>query len=454
MNNKLIELLLTLSKKNIVELLEFSKIALSGLKEDEKNLFEKLIQQFKKEKTKFDDIAFFTKNPLKKTNANTIRNRFLKVINLYIHTASFDINNAFQSDYLAQWYSKNNIDKNYRTYLTKKSNYLKKAPYDNLKNFYLFKQAENEIAIHRNKRKRNNTIKEMGKHLDIFYVENKLRILSENVNRQKIIYTDKEENAILDILLKEDVIIDNLGVKIYKNVYKLLTEKDDDDDKKYFNSLKELLSTSSDKNLAKDYQKAIYIYLLNHCSTSVSEGYFDYATQYIDIIEILADKKILFEKNILSKSKFKNTTTSAIIAERYTWLEKFLTTYKDNLLDTEKDDVYNYCCALLKFHLGKYKEALSLIDETKFKDIYFKLSMYKLRLKILDAIKDFDKFSASINSLKMFIYRNKDLPKKAIEQSKLFCKVVENIVLDEKKININELKGKLAAMDYFWILNR
>jgi len=142
--------------------------------------------------------------------------------------------------------------------------------------------------------------------------------------------------------------------------------------------------------------------------------------------------------------------------------EKFLEEYKEFLPIEVREDVYLYNKANLLFYQKKHGAVLDTLRNSKFKDIFYKLSSKRLQIKVFYSLleKDesyFDILQNTLNAFKKYIYTNNEVTENYKEGNKNFLKLTYKLLeLDKKQQDkiidfFFELDNTSQIAEYDWL---
>ncbi len=195
-----------------------------------------------------------------------------------------------------------------------------------------------------------------------------------------------------------------------------------------------------DKNIEKiSTSEAIMLYNLakNYCILKCNAGERQYYEELLDLYSMGVESGLLYAKNHLKSGDFKNIVTLGTRLGKFDWVGDFIETNKGKLEEGINSDVFSYCTAYLYFCKHEYDKAKIVLRESKFKDIFFKVDVRKLLLKIAYEEEEIAVRDDLINALRRFISSKKGLiSEHHIEANRNFLNILSDLCKIDEKINI------------------
>ncbi|MGK0366767.1 MAG: hypothetical protein ACI85O_003843 [Saprospiraceae bacterium] len=153
------------------------------------------------------------------------------------------------------------------------------------------------------------------------------------------------------------------------------------------------------EHLNLEDQQAIYKYLLNYILKALNSGAPQFIRLQLDLYKAGLSNNLLIWKNRITINSFLNVLVVALTCKAFDWANLFIATYKDYLNPNDHDEVMKITNALICFHQGQAKQALSIIGGAKFKLPTLELFSLLLEIKSMFEIYLQDQsYHATINS--------------------------------------------------------
>jgi hypothetical protein len=368
----------------------------------------------------FEKEKIFTKlAPNKKYDDAVMRqwiHNLLKIIKLYLVEKEMENQKTDFQLLLSKAFKRRGFDDSFEKEIENMAVLNTEQPFRN-GDFY-FKNYQMQYAklehITLSRRKGEMPVKQLMDNLNTFYIIELLRYccaahyykttfhvpLLENV----LSWVEKEYNLNENIAHLTPYGGEEIAVVIYYHSYmSLKTNKVE-----HFDALKHLLHNNW-KYFSENEGREIYLVAINFCIRRINANESQYLDEYFDLMQSGLENKRLFENGILSKFTYKNIVTAAIKLEKWVWVHTFIEEYKSFLHPKDRDMSYNFNLAVYYFRTGKFKDAMPLLQQVDFGDIYTNLDARSMLLRIYYDTEEFEALSSLLDSFQTFINRVKDI---------------------------------------------
>lgn len=300
-----------------------------------------------------------------------------------------------------------------------------------------------------------------SKSLAIYYFVNVIRKYIYLISEAKIIKIDYSASFLDDIkeLIKKYKYDEIPLVSLYLN---LLEMSRNEDDEKYFYSVKKLLKENLglfNRNTAYE----VYMALQNHCSLKTYKGDIKFYDELFDIYNEMLSNKVIFSSKTghISLVNFKNFAIVGVNLKNYQWVESFINSNRKKLAPAERENGYNYCMGILSFEKGDFNKALEYAGKTKYEDIFYKMEIRVLTIKIYYELALFDELSYVTDGFRHFLAGNKPIPAYLKEANRNFIRMIEQLKKVKLKNDLQaaeELRKKISdaqfIMSRIWLLKK
>lgn len=257
-------------------------------------------------------------------------------------------------------------------------------------------------------RKRNisRTLTDSLEFLDIHFLATKLKTTCELINRQKIIRTeysvammeeiesflDQSKNAYLEIPV----------VAIYYQIYRMLRYTEEA-------NYRQLLHLLDKHNGAFSPKEAysMYAYAQNFCIRQINTGNPAFLEELFQIYQRLLDAQLLLQAGILPHEHYKNITTVGLRLRHFEWVADFLEQFKGKLDPAVRENAYTYNLAVYYMEKGAFKQAMRLLQQVTFTDVYYDLSARAILLRVYYELEEDDALGYLVHAFNAFLKRNK-----------------------------------------------
>lgn len=375
-----------------------------------------------------------------------LQSRLLKVVELFIyydieakHLPAVEIS-------LMRFYNRNKLTSHFKNAYVQVQKKQDDFIYRNADYYYRQFLIEHEYDLFKSIKLENSTGEmnhsQRSKMLDIFYLSKKLNVLCLMYNRERISnieYPMFFKDEILAILPKSDYAKLPVIALLHQA---LLLLKDVENSEHYFR-LKNLLSENG-KLLNKMEQRTLYTYLEN-TARNIFENRNEYYNELFKLYDAQLQNEVLYIEGFLLPAVFKNIVVVALKLNQVDWVADFLDKNQHKIPPEYEDseDVHSYCLAQLCFKQNKFDDVLELLNKMAFNDIYTKMDIRRLYLRVYYERKNDITFEGMVNSFRKFLNKNQfNISPVHIEANRSFINISNKIynVLkkDQEKLNIIE----------------
>ena len=126
-----------------------------------------------------------------------------------------------------------------------------------------------------------------------------------------------------------------------------------------------------------------------------------------EIYKMVLDNKAIYNGRFLSQWDFKNIVVVGIRAGENEWVASFIKERIQDLAVAEQQNALTYNSAYLAFSNGDYHQALRLLQNVEFTDLYYQLDMRSVILKCYYEMQDADALNYHLSAFRLFLSRNK-----------------------------------------------
>jgi len=244
-----------------------------------------------------------------------------------------------------------------------------------------------------------------AKQLDTFYVATKLKMLCELINSQNVRSGEFQFlfQELIGSMASDGAFQGNPSIAIYSNILKTLTQPNEIS---HFESLQELLVTY-EGYFEREELRDMYKYLMNFCIKKINLGEAQFLNRLFEIYKIVLENKAIYNGRFLSQWDFKNIVVVGIRAGENKWVESFINERIQDLAAVEQQNALTYNSAYLAFSNGNYHQALRLLQNVEFTDLYYQLDIRSVILKCYYEMQDTDALNYHLSAFRLFLSRNK-----------------------------------------------
>lgn len=232
------------------------------------------------------------------------------------------------------------------------------------------------------------------------------------------------------------------AIQIYYLLYLLSNQPDDVNFRKLYD-LVFTHETAFKENELKD----IFLLSINYCIKQLNTGKQEYAKDAFTLYLHALEKKYLLENGELSRFTFKNIAFIGIKRlGAYKETELFIKQYNQYINQDFRENAILFTKAALYYAQKQYAESILILQQTEFKDVLWNADAKILMIKMLFEQKEFETISFHLKSLKMYLYRQKNIGYfKSIYQKTISFFEIMYKNIGSGKTQKNSLKKLIAA---------
>jgi hypothetical protein len=347
----------------------------------------------------------------------------------------------YEIDLLKQ-YQKRKLDNLYLLQLKTVNTIIEADEFEN-KEFYrrkfLLASIENEHFTGKQVRELDQNIQIKLDNLDYYYFSLKLQESCEMLNRQRLLNQSYQFHLFDDI---EKIIekysgsyLNHPTIICYYEIYKLLLTNDD---KTQFDACVNMLKNHI-HHFSNEELKIMFDFPQNYCIAHTNKGNETYLEPLFDLQNYLISKAFYQTGGFISSASYVNIVSIALKLKKYEWSDTFIENYKEKISPLQRDNAYNMCKANLYYTTSDFDNTLALLHQIEFTDVYYAYFAKVIQLKTYYALKEYETLSYFVNSFKLYLKRNQQLPsnfKKGADVLLVFFKRI--LALAEKEGNISK----------------
>ncbi len=274
---------------------------------------------------------------------------------------------------------------------------------------YLLAKEKDLAFLNLDRHDKDEALHEKDQHLDHFYLASKLKTGCELLNRANIVSLESD-NPILPYIM--DYVEQNMAtiqkipaITIYFQIARTLLEPGEN---AHFNHLKDLLKKHA-ATFSSNEAKAMYGYAQNYCIKAANEGRVEFLNELFELYKAMLQESFFQQQNAISQWEYKNIVTVATRLKEFEWSEHFIRKFRYFMKPSEAENAYRYNLANLNYSRKLYEEALELLRDVEFTDIYYKLGSRSLLLKIFYEMDETESLFSLLESFKIFVKRSKQI---------------------------------------------
>lgn len=263
------------------------------------------------------------------------------------------------------------------------------------------------------------------------------------INENFEVFADKEAENYKDLAF----------FNFYYNAFKLSKTEDE----KYFYELKKLLNPDSGSLTTREI-KDIFSILTNYCYNMMNKGVLKFRKeQFLIQKEQITEGIYKAEFKSLSHIKYMNVVVTGIDAGEIGWVEDFMEKYKHELDESNRENTYDFCRALMYYHKKDFGSALQWAAKVKTDDQSYKHQLKSLYLKVYFDMNDVESFYSHVDSYRHFLLNQKSIPedtRNVIGNYLNFTKKLFDIKISQQETGFELAKLKEKILETAHMINK
>ncbi|MCC6459271.1 MAG: hypothetical protein IT260_02295 [Saprospiraceae bacterium] len=191
-------------------------------------------------------------------------------------------------------------------------------------------------------------------------------------------------------------------------LYQSFLTLSDADNPEHFLELKKLLPRVTTLFPTAE-SRDIYMAAINFCIRRQNKGERLYAREAFDLYRTALQAGILLENGILPKYTFNNINALAHLVGEADWARAFLDQHHMALLPAERENIYRYNLAIYHFRRSDYGQALELLREVTFTEVFINLDVRRMLLRSYFELGEWTALASLLDSFRAYLDRQKGL---------------------------------------------
>jgi hypothetical protein len=241
-------------------------------------------------------------------------------------------------------------------------------------------QLQNNFIENQNQRTTNKNLQQIFSSIDVFYFIQKLKFYAAALHYGSFLSEQNETALIHEIIAETEKpqykTIAHL--QAYRTIVLTFLEHENDT---HFTQLASIIQHESPQFSHHELQ-SLLSFAINHCIRKINLGKPDFLRALFALYQYALNKKLLLdEKKQLSQWEYKNIVTTALRVKEFKWTEKFLTTFKNTLQPSERDNAFTFNLARYYFATKHYDKVLTMLQQVEYSDIFYQLDSKTTLLK-------------------------------------------------------------------------
>ncbi len=292
--------------------------------------------------------------------------------------------------------------------------------------------------------------------LDRFYLTAKLRVACSALF-YKSVHDSNYEFPLLDNIMSiasQERFLRIPSISIYYHFIKMMQGGDE----KVVERLDDGLFTQKNNFSDAEFEEAFKM-ILNYYIRKINQNNLEFVPKVLDYYKKGLELKLLFEDGYLSKVSFSNITAMALQVGDTEWVADFIESYKPFLRKDIRKETYSLNKARLEHKRKNYGQALELLADVNYSDLFYAVTARILQIKIYWETSERELLDHHLHSLKFFLKRKKVVGYhyRMWSDSIAFIRKLDNLnPYDKEKIEQfkQEVREKDVLMERAWLLEQ
>lgn len=268
---------------------------------------------------------------------------------------------------------------------------------------------------------------------DTYYISEKLKYSCDMLSRMNVMNREFALDFLPELLAylrsNWDKYRDIAPIEMYYNVLMTLLESDQE---AHYKKLKVLLVQHQDR-FGKEEAQLLYDYAQNYCIKKINQGKSSYLKEIFTLYQQLIETGLILKNDLLSEWDYKNIVTVGCRLGAFEWTEHFIKTFKEHLNATSRENAYTYNLASFYYSTNQYNEALLLLQQLEFTDVYYHLGAKFIQCKIYYELEETEALLSLLDSFRIYVLRNKNMAKKQQQAPLNFIRFTKKLTLLRNK---------------------
>lgn len=224
------------------------------------------------------------------------------------------------------------------------------------------------------------------------------------------------------------------AVAVYYYAYRMLESPDAAEPFERFKALLE----EHGQRFTREEMRGLYLMAINGCIRRMNAGQRTYIREAFDLYKIALERDFLTENGILSGFTYKNILRVGVALGEHQWAEQFLEQHRTALHPRERDNLYRYNLAYLRFQQHDYARAMPLLQQVELDDPLNNLDARRMLLRSYFELGEWEALESLLQSFSAYLRRQKNLGYHRTTNENL-------IVFTKKLLELNRADPKAVA---------
>lgn len=320
-------------------------------------------------------------------------------------------------------------------------------------------QLHQEKLEHTARRERSGklNLQPLPDELTAFYVSEMLRHACSALMHQAVAgqaYRIDLLNVILETA-GQGAMLQIPAVAVYYYAYQMLQSPEATEP---FEHLKGLLGKHENR-FEPEEMRGLYLMAINGCIRRMNAGRRSFIREAFDLYQAAIRRDFLRENGVLSGFTYKNIIRVGVALGEHSWTERFLEQHRGELHPRERDNLYRYNLAYLRFQQHDYAGAMPLLQQVDLEDPLNNLDARRMLLRSYYELGEWQALDSLLQSFTAYLRRQKNLGYHRITNENLIIftkKLLETNRSDTKSVAAlrSEIEATPDVAERAWLLER
>ncbi len=188
--------------------------------------------------------------------------------------------------------------------------------------------------------------------------------------------------------------------------------------------------------------------LETYCTQKINSGNKKFLKEFFHVFETEIQNGFykFSEFSPVTFMKFRNTYLTALRLKKFEWVEKFIDNFKNDLIESDRDNILEMAYAQINFEKKNFEKAIVHLQNVKTDQFFLKVDVKNISLMAYYELNYTEPVISLIDSYKHFLTDNKFLTDEYKENNLRFINALHTLtILREKneKNKISELGDRI-----------
>lgn len=215
--------------------------------------------------------------------------------------------------------------------------------------------------------------------------------------------TGELDNEIKELLAIPEQVRSHPLINLYHQILTMMIFQEKPEHYHQFrSSLNELSGFEADR-------KTLFQYAQNYCIQRANRGETSYLQELFELYREMLKEGMLYEQNELSLSDIKNIVSLGVRLKEFNWTRQFLLDEETYFPPEDREWIKLYNYAYLAEAEGQPSEALRLLREGEFEDVFYQLGARIIMVKCFYQMRDLEGLESMIHAFSTWLRRKKQV---------------------------------------------